>query len=620
MNIPVSISIPDLWGNQPFIKSEWGSVNYLVGSNGTGKTRFADQLKSILVKEKLNPRYLSAERLAGLEKHQNIMGHNGRLYRGYDIGEYAYFKTESAAQGLIADAFVILREKLNVRIRIEAFLSSIFGRRIRFAEEGGFLKPKIQKIRGGAEYLMKESECHGLKELIAILAFLYDDEYKALIIDEPELHLHPQFQSFLLAEIRRAAGDPRTNPDAKVFFLITHSPYLLDFRVLDDLRQCVVFHTAEAPSCIGTLSTQDEYTLKRLLPRLNTHHKQFFFAQRPIFVEGYTDQQLFTLIEDSRAKLIGATGACFIDVNGKDEQDFFFRLCQNLKISAQFISDLDVITRGNFRNSISEEARCKKFTSEQGIGPDFMEAIRELNVRMDTLILAVESSSDSMIEEIKTALQGVSEREDKRYRIIIGTIHKRDLLAQSLPDKVGEIDYIYAKIKQIAEASREAGVFLLPKGALENHLASYTGSIFKVPDRAKASTFESERDFILSNSDITVTETRYADLIPILDAASGVCDVNLRQHLSYAIGIFIGSVQVAYERREIDSVESLKQHASVDWNTYNRILDVLSFNTSDRKFICCMKLKKIVDATQTEFEFSDDTVHSKFSLPITKRN
>ena len=95
---------------------------------------------------------------------------------------------------------------------------------------------------------MKESECHGLKELITLLAFLYDDDFNALIIDEPELHLHPQFQTFLLAEIRKMAGDPRTTPGTKVFFLITHSPYLLDFRVIDDLRQCLIFHASEAPT------------------------------------------------------------------------------------------------------------------------------------------------------------------------------------------------------------------------------------------------------------------------------------------------------------------------------------------------------------------------------------
>jgi predicted ATPase len=165
----------------------------------------------------MKPRYLSAERLAGLEKSA-IWGQQGALYRGFDVGQYQQYKQYGNQQGLAADAFVILKEKIDVRIRIEAFLSTIFERRIRFAEEGGFLKPKIQKILAGAEYEMKESECHGLKELITLLAFLYDDDFNALIIDEPELHLHPQFQTFLLAEIRKMAGDPRTERGLRFSF------------------------------------------------------------------------------------------------------------------------------------------------------------------------------------------------------------------------------------------------------------------------------------------------------------------------------------------------------------------------------------------------------------------
>ena len=268
---------------------------------------------------------------------------------------------------------------------------------------------------------------------------------------------------------------------------------------------------------MGTLSAQDEYSLKRLLPRLNTHHKQFFFANRPIFVEGYTDQQLFSLIQESRSKLLGATGACFIDVNGKDEQDFFFRLCQNLQIDAQFISDLDLLTRGSFRNSISADARCKRFATEQGIGVDFMDGIREFNVRIDSVVRAIESAASPQLASVKSAVQSTSETETKRYRVLIAVVHDRQLLVESLPDKVGEVDYIGAKTIRLAEAARQAGVFLLPKGALENHVPSYT------------------------------------------------------------IGEFIGNVQRGYERGEISSSDSLKQHSSVDWKVFERILDVVSF-------------------------------------------
>jgi OLD-like protein/putative AbiEii toxin of type IV toxin-antitoxin system len=461
---------------------------------------------------------------------------------------------------------------------------------------------------------MKESECHGLKELITLLAFLYDDDFNALIIDEPELHLHPQFQTFLLAEIRRMAGDPRVQAGSKVFFLITHSPYLLDFRVINDLRQCLIFHADELPTCIGTLTPQDEYSLKRLLPRLNTHHKQFFFAHRPIFVEGYTDQQLFTLIQDSRGKLLGASGACFIDVNGKDEQDFYFRLCRQLKIDAQFISDLDVLTRGNFRNSISEDTRSKEFVTTQGIGTDWMDAVRELYKRLDTLITAINASTAPDLADIKTAIQQATNTDSKRYRGLIAAIHHRDSLRAHLPAQTGEIDYIVAKVERISEAAQKAGTYLLPKGALENHLPSYAGSIYQPPESAKASIFEQERDFILSGPGLAAIESRYSDLIPILDSTSGACEVNLKRYVGYAIGVFIGNVQVAFERGEIDSLDSFKQHASVDWATNGRILDTVSFVTSAGGFTRRMKLKQIVDPNETEFEFTDETVHSKFTL------
>ena len=95
MNIPVAVTIPDLWGAQPFSKTEWVPINFLVGPNGTGKTRFAAQLKTALQRAAFKPRYLSAERLAGLEKH-NVMGHSGAFFRGFDVGSYDHYKNQGS--------------------------------------------------------------------------------------------------------------------------------------------------------------------------------------------------------------------------------------------------------------------------------------------------------------------------------------------------------------------------------------------------------------------------------------------------------------------------------------------------------------------------------------------
>lgn len=109
----------------------------------------------------------------------------------------------------------------------------------------------------------------------------------------------------------------------------------MDIRTIDDLKSCIVFQPNKLPAYVRQLDAEDEWRIKKVLPRLNTHHKQFFFASRPIFVEGYFDQQLFALIQERRGKMLGASGSCLIDVGGKDELDVFFRLCKALKIDAQ---------------------------------------------------------------------------------------------------------------------------------------------------------------------------------------------------------------------------------------------------------------------------------------------
>ena len=207
----INISIPHLWGEERFVKNQWGDINYLVGSNGTGKSLLAEQLKNQFNGNGIQSRYLSAERLTGLEKQNEGRFGGATLQRGFDISILADYKTRAENHGLSSSGIIILKERLDIRIKIEALLSDMFGKTIRLAEEGGFLKPRMQNLSAGEEYGLSESECHGLKELITLLTFLYDPSKNCIIFDEPELHLHPQFQSFFLEEIRKVAGNPLEN-------------------------------------------------------------------------------------------------------------------------------------------------------------------------------------------------------------------------------------------------------------------------------------------------------------------------------------------------------------------------------------------------------------------------
>ena len=612
MNINVNISIPDLWGEKRFQKNEWGNINYLVGPNATGKTRFGEQLKQQCQNQGLRVRYLSTERLAGLEKQQYGLFGYSNIYRGLDIGQFKEYKNQGLNYGLSADAFAILKEKLDIKIKIEATLSQLFGRRIRLAEEGGFLKPKIQRIEGGNEYGLKENECHGLKEIITLLTFLYNEDYNCLIIDEPELHLHPQFQTFFLQEIRKIAGDPLSSPDKKCFFIVTHSPYYVDIRTLEDLKHCIVFQPDKLPMFIEQLGEEDEWRIKRLLPRLNTHHKQFFFASRPIFVEGYFDQQIFSLIQEKRGKLLGASGSCIIDVGGKDELDLFFRICKKLNIDAQFITDLDVLIKGKLRQSVSEDERCRVYLQNEGLEIDMMRAIGDIEQTIDDCVselgtkLATLSASNDALQNFSDALSKATELDKKRYVFLIGLRYIREQIKSLIESKTEKLSFIEGRLQKIIQAFKRSGVYVLANGELENYLPEYRGNPYIISDDAKTKTFEKERDFILEK-DLTEEKilARYGELIYILDEATSPKEIDMDLYLTYAIRDWIYKVQSAYNRGEVKDEDSLKRNAMIDWQTYSRIFDLIEFSLNQGGFTCRIKLKPLLDPKEREVMFDN---------------
>lgn len=621
MNLNINISISDLWGEKKFQKNEWGSINYLVGPNATGKTRFVEQLKQQCLSQRLKVRYLSSERLSGLERQQyGIFGYSN-INRGLDIGQFSEYKNQGLSYGLAADAFAILKEKLDVKIKIEATLSQLFGRRIRLAEEGGFLKPKIQRIEGGDEYSLKESECHGLKELITLLTFLYNDDHNCLIIDEPELHLHPQFQTFFLQEIRKIAGDPLSSPDKKCFFIVTHSPYYVDIRTLEDLKYCIVFQPDRLPAFIESLESEDEWRIKRLLPRLNTHHKQFFFASRPIFVEGYFDQQIFSLAQEKRGKLLGASGSCIIDVGGKDELDLFFRICKKLSVDAQFITDLDILTKGKLRQSVSEDDRCQVYLQKEGLGTDLKHVIGEAEKAIDECLNELEpkltesSELNSPLQIFRDALLKESELEKKRYIFLVGLKYIGGQIKNLVESNADKLSFIEGRLQKVIQVFKCSGVYALSNGELENYLPEYKGNPYIISDGAKAETFEKERDFILGN-DLTEEEVcaRYGELVNILDEATNPKEINMDLFLTYAIRKWIFEVQSAYNRGEIKDKDSLKRNAMIEWQTYSRIFDLLEFSLNQDGFTCRIKLKPLLDPKEREAIFNNSLSAANYKL------
>jgi predicted ATP-dependent endonuclease of OLD family len=232
---------------------------------------------------------------------------------------------------------------MDLRITIQSTISQLFDMELNIDERSGQLYFTLYKKGFGEKYDLRMHESSGLKQIISLLVFLYDDSYDFLIIDEPELHLHPQFQMFLLNEMRKIIDDPNTNPN-KCFFIFTHSPNFIDIRDIADIENCVIFHH-NTPTFISQddVNADNKYDLESLIPKLNSYLKQFLFATDPVFVEGNTDQQIFSLILNKINIPFDAVGHSILDVGGKEKFAFFYKINKLLKINAKFIADLDII-------------------------------------------------------------------------------------------------------------------------------------------------------------------------------------------------------------------------------------------------------------------------------------
>lgn len=607
----VDISIPVLWGQEHFVKNQWGAINYLVGPNGTGKSLLAMQIKQQFNGGGIASRYLSAERLVGLEKQQEGRYGGGNLHRGFDLTLLPDYKSRAEHVGLSSSGIIILRERLDIRIKIEALLSDIFGKTIRLSEEGGFLKPRMQNIKSGDEYGLSESECHGLKELITLLTFLYDPEKNCIIFDEPELHLHPQYQSFFLEEIRKIAGNPIRDQSKKLIFIVTHSPYFLDIKSIDDLKSILVCSPGKVPAHVGDIDDNDKHILSRFLPRFNTHHKQFFFSPNPVFVEGHTDQQVITILFEKLGINIGASGSCVIDVGGKDELGVFYKLCRALKVDCRIIADLDAIFRGRLRSVASDDARAVAYVQEHGIGQTTAAAIGELERIITELAdsLIAKAPTVPSLSRLTSAIRELTPEELHRKRVLmlLGILNvENDLRSVFTGADLGKLNLAIGRFKQLLNSFKAANVYLLPKGEIEHYYTKTSTDYLNITN--KEARFYTEREHLLQISAAEDIEREYADLIGVLKSAVPIVEIDIRKHIRFEVFEWIHKVQTSIAKREVSGIEDLKRNARINYALYSQVLDVdyLTIN-DDHTFECGISLKKTVIGESVAIKFNQST-------------
>ena len=487
----LSFPLPLPWVSQAFHTDRIGEINFLVGPNGSGKSRFAAQLPSQLN----NARLLGTDRLSGMEQVRPLERFVGDPFSdGIARNRFSDLKEVGATGSGIA-AFVILQERIDIRIQIEATLSHLFDRDITLEWDSGNLLPKAQLRGRGQSYRLDREECHGIKELLVLLTHLYDDKRPYLIIDEPELNLHPQYQAFFMQEVRKVAGDPASDRRKKVVFLITHSPFILDLRSPDDLKSVIAFDLQySAPKQIANLDV-DISSKSSLARRLNAHHKQLFFSDNPVFVEGIHDAWLVEAVMGARGVSVARAGSCIIDAGGDQEVNQYLKLCQGLGKDAHFLYDLDSLFSGELRACIKDDESIQGILLSAGLGHDIGKYCGQMEKNLTCMIKQLLSAQmPPSLDRLKSFLNslGASEWQPHQWakaRIAVMKAisrYREDVVSvvteQSVKDVEGRRD-------QILNALREKNIHVLPGGTLETYLPHYQGDEYKLDDAAKRKRF-----------------------------------------------------------------------------------------------------------------------------------
>ena len=547
----VTFELPVPWSASRFETDVVGSINYLVGPNGSGKSRFALALLHQLKAHGGSARFLSTDRLREMVNLGRAGKNWGDAFNaGYAKRDFDVLR-RTGAEGSGIDTVLLLEERMDLRIQIEATLSHLFGRDVLLEWDSGNLVPKAVRRETGESYRLDRDECHGIKELFVLLTHLYDTEQDYLIIDEPELNLHPQSQAFFMQEVRKVAGDPSEEPNKKkVVFLITHSPFILDIRREDDLKSVISFDlNYSIPRQIARTSA-DVSSALIASRRLNAHHKQLFFSDNPVFVEGHHDALMIEALVEARGGSAPAAGSCVIDCGGVGEVNHFLRLAQALKKEAHFVYDLDSLFHGQLRRSVSGDDHVQGLLLSAGVGPNFATYVGQLDSLLtdliDNLLGRTLSGNLEGLERLFD-LFGKGNRKQwakdqlAKARIAVMTaiaMYRDDVISAAGCDAIIDIEGRWQKILSIL---KEKNIHVLPGGSMECYMPSFSGDLLEQSHEAKQNAVVAELQELqriqqsVGKGKRTMLKSRYGELYAVVRRLPAKAQVEvdnvLRGHL-----------------------------------------------------------------------------------------
>jgi putative ATP-dependent endonuclease of the OLD family len=297
----------------------------------------------------------------------------------------------------------------------------------------------LQLKKQGATFRV-DAASSGEKELLTYLLAIYALNVRdaLIVVDEPELHLHPKWQKILLQVFEKLAKETGNQ-----FIFATHSP---TFITPSSIQYVSRVFSQNQMSQIHALDTENLPDAKQLLNIVNSqNNEKLFFSDRVVLVEGVSDRILFeTLFEKFGSGDASGTTLEVIDIGGKGFFKSYAKLLKACNVPFSIIADLDHI------DSIGTAEIKKLF------------GVNEHKIKIDVLENPKSKDAATLVQAIETAIS--NKNWDHAQYIWTYIKSSRTKIREDLTTEEAQ------QLLSFINEKKLDGIYLLKNGSLEDYL------------------------------------------------------------------------------------------------------------------------------------------------------